>query len=154
MAIGVSKIRIERYDIENDSVILRRFGAVEEHTYEKGKIDSVHFLSSQTDSVSMSYFFDEFGRILGQRRYGKREWYPIINYDYNEQKLVSSESTFNQDSIPILKTTIQYNTELKPIMKKVFKEDSVLRSYWIYEYDSCKNLIKQLYVNTPNGPGV
>jgi hypothetical protein len=151
IAINISRIRIENYEVENDSILLRKFWAIQEHVYENGKIDSVHFLSSRTDSVYMSYFFDKHGRILGQRTYDEKAWSPIINYNYNEQELTTGETTFNQDSTPNFKTTIQYNTELQPIMKKEFKEDSVLRRYWIYEYDSCSNLIKQLYINTPNG---
>jgi hypothetical protein len=151
---GIARIRIENYEIENDSAFLRNFWAIEEHVYENGMIDSVHFINSQTDSISMSYFFDEYGRILGQRRFGKDTWYPIINYDYNEKDHIASEKTYDRDTTPNLQTIIRYNTEFKPVLKKEFKEDNILRRYWIYEYDSCDHLIKQLYINTPNGPGV
>ena len=151
---NIARIRVENYDTEDDSIFLRKFWAVEEHVYENNRIDSVHFLSSRTDSISMSYFFDENGRIMGQRRFGKNSWYPIISYHYNEQELTTSEVTLNRDSTQNLKTIIKYNPEFRPILKEEFKADTLLTRYWIYEYDSCNNLINELYINTPNGPGV
>ena len=150
----ISRIRIEYYDVEEDSTFLREYWAVQEHIYRDGSIDSIHFVDQSNDSVYLSYIFDTKGRLKGQRRFNKEAWYPIIDYVYDDKGLSSTEITYNKDSTLNTTTSLKYNSELLKITREEFNNESILTRSWRYEYDSCNNLVLELYINTPNGPGI
>lgn len=154
IAHDVASIRIEYYDVEEDSIFLRKYWAVQQHIYRDGLIDSVHFIDQKDNSIYLSYFFDKKGRMKGQRRFNEEAWYPIINYVYDDKGLSSSEITYNSDSTLNSTTSIKYNNKLLKIKREEFNSERVLTRSWRYEYDSCNNLVLELYLNTPNGPGI
>lgn len=154
IANDISSIRIEYYDVEEDSAFLREYWAVQKHIYRDGSIDSVHFVDQKNESVYLSYFFDKKGRLKGQRRFNKEAWHPIIDYVYDDKNLSSSEVIYNRDSTLNTTTSIKYNGELLKITREAFNNENILTRSWRYEYDSCNNLVLELYINTPNGPGI
>tara|TARA_A100000171_G_scaffold35626_1_gene34167 strand:- start:4699 stop:5727 length:1029 start_codon:yes stop_codon:yes gene_type:complete len=148
------KIRIEYYEVKDDSTSFRSISPVHEYIFSHGKIDSIHFINTQTDSIFRTFILDDFQRVKEERIYLKSAWEPIVNYQYNDIENTSSKETFLQDSSLHMRVKIKYDSQNQPLKMEEYKKDSILTRYWLYEYDSCQNLTKKLMVNTPNGPGI
>ena len=154
MTNGVMFMKVENFEVKEDSSFLRGFRSTQQHIYSKGKIEKVNFLYPKTDSVFVSYNYDSLSRRTSKQIFEKEQMFPLIQYLYDDSLRTASKITYNKDSTVHLKTVVKYNVNYMPILEEEFKQDSILTRYWVYKYDSCEQLIEKIYINTPNGPGI
>ncbi len=81
-----------------------------------GGIKEIHCLDLNTNNKTLSYFFDEHDRIIGQKEHDD-----FITYSYNDQDKKSVENWYSYDSALIEKTIAIYDAQNKVIRKEAYK---------------------------------
>lgn len=151
---AIYKIRYEYYLVRNDSLFLREIRSKQDHYYGSGLISKIDLYKSNSYNIDKSFEFDSLERIVEERSFGEGRRNPLIVYEYRDTELIAVVTAFNKDSSINLWNILYYDKDFKNIKRELYKGDSLLRSYWIFDFDTHGKLISNRYINTPNGSGM
>lgn len=138
--------------VETESYINESFKGkiyIKEYQFTKaGTIKKLLIRDSGNNPIA-SFEFDKYRRVISSQENDSI----ISTYQYLDKKLKALSVTYAKKNLAS-KSIIQYNREIKPIRREYYKGKSTLSHSYFYEYNSNGDLIKEIFLNTPNGPGI
>jgi hypothetical protein len=138
------------YETRNDTLRLQTLMPVREYHFSKrGELISIKRRNEKTGQVDVQYDFDKHTRII---RFSGYDTYSI--YKYDEKNYTSVEFTFLNNGKLITKTIAFYDKQNNLVKKEIYRENGGLANIVSYRYNQNKQLVQELFVNTPNGFGV
>jgi len=95
------------------------------------------------DEAFLFYEFDQYGRIIRQKRANN----PLVEtiYAYDEETLRATETNLRLNGQVHSKVIVEYNADLLPIKKSEFHGQQSLKHYWSYAYDDKGELTEEVY---------
>lgn len=140
-----SEYFIKTYKYNKDSAQLLLDDLVLHYYLEEGKLKQIKFIADKDTLKSHSY--DDYGRIIGQRRFGFGENMPRIEYIYDDEQRLASETIFRNGDGVHSRLTLKFNSNNKITSKEEYRGENQLTRFWVYHYNQQGDLISDQYYN-------
>ncbi len=98
------------------------------------------FLSGE---LFLIHEYDNYGRIISQER--KNNVIPLIQYQYDDQKLIATEINGRLNGEIHSKTTCKFDHQMNMVAREEYKGENTLSRYWLYDYNTSGHLTKESY---------
>lgn len=133
------------HTIAGDTLVLSSRKMQEFQFSNAGRLQKVYdYVTSGTRKLV--YEFDEHGRIVYHQREGQ-----LFVYRYEDAARTSNEYYYDKDSVLIEKTIAYYSSKNKLTKKEIYRSDAKLSRYWLFDYNSHGDLIRERFINTADG---
>ncbi len=130
---------IKIYEYNKDSARLIRESITPYYILANGKLKEVQFKAG--NEVLKSHYYDEHGRIIGQKRFGFQENMPKITYEYDDDDYRATETIYRIGDRVHSKSVLKYNAQHQLIAKEEYRGKDKLNRYWQYHYNEHHDLI-------------
>ncbi|OEK04328.1 hypothetical protein [Roseivirga misakiensis] len=138
-----SEYYIQKYEYQKSSGELVADNVILHYFFKGNSLDHIDFVKDK--EVLKSNAYDQYGRITRQERFDPKEKVKKLEYAYNDEKRIATETVYRYAEQIHSRNVVQYNDHYQVTSKEEYRGVDRLSKFWVYKYNDHYDLVSDQY---------